>query len=65
MLDPEITTVNASFEICAEKLKLEDTVKYVDWKKPVKRAIKRSRDSAGKLIELHPTKGWRRVVNER
>ncbi len=32
---------------------------YLD--KPQKRSMKRSRDNAGRLIELHPTKGWRKV----
>lgn len=39
---------------------VEDFTK-IDLKKPVKRTMKKSRDADGRLWELHPTKGWRRV----
>lgn len=58
MLDVEIRTPTFIIEGISYA---EDIIKPIDWKKPVKRAVKRSRDNTGKVIELHPTKGWRRV----
>lgn len=36
-----------------------------DYGKPTKRSMKKSKDNTGRLIELHPTKGWRRVRKEK